>query len=143
MFDTDHDLTLTLILVLSCAFIPVHAACASGSEVAPQPSQDQQASGIKGKVLRGTVRPGPQTGTEPAERPFRALFHVRDMEGNEVASFESNDEGEFEIELQPGEYLIVPDETAPLMAPANQAQKVEVPEGAVVEVTLRFDTGIR
>ncbi len=138
----DHSLTLLLILVLSGAAAPAHAACTTAAEVTSDAAQEQT-SGIKGKVLRGPVKPGPQTENEPDELPFRALFHVRDMEGNEVGRFESNDDGEFEIVLAPGDYLIVPDETAPLMAPTIQAHRVEVPEGEVVEVTLRFDTGIR
>ncbi len=142
MPQTDHSLILPLILVVSCAVSPIYSAGASAAEMA-QDSAQEQTSGIKGKVFRGPVRPGPQTETEPDELPFRALFHVRDTEGNEVGRFESNDDGEFEIVLAPGDYLIVPDETAPLMAPTNQAHKVEVREGEVVEVTLRFDTGIR
>ena len=132
--------------VLVFLLVPAYAACETAPDAPPVAAQEQasgDASGIKGKVLMGPVVGGPQTAETPSEMPFAAVFHVRDMEGNEVSRFESNAEGEFQVSLPAGEYIVVPDETAPLMSASQQGQKVEVSEGEMLEVTLHFDTGIR
>ena len=79
---------------------------------------------------------------KPDEAPFRAYFHVLDWE-REVARFESDEKGRFEVPLGPGEYTIVPDKSAPILFPHQQKKAVTVPEEGFAEVTLRFDTGMR
>jgi len=100
-------------------------------------------TGIKGKVLRGPVHPGPATPGNPDEVPFRAAFQVLDSEEEEVAKFESDDKGRFKIILPPGDYTIVPHKSAPILFPQRQKKEVTVPEDGFTDVTLRFDTGMR
>ena len=94
-------------------------------------------------MLRGPLAGGPLTENQPSEGPFSATFYVRDREGTEVARFRSDEEGSFELFIAPGEYLIVPEASAPVFRPEGQPQAVTVPAGEVVDVTLRFDTGMR
>jgi len=100
-------------------------------------------TGIRGQVLMGPVTPGPQREGEPDEAPFSALFHVLDDEDVEVARFESDEDGRFEVALAPADYTIVPDTSAPIMNPTRQRHEVTVPQEDYAEVTLRFDTGLR
>jgi hypothetical protein len=116
------------------------ANAAEGSE---RPSPAAQSSGIKGVVLRGPLAGGPLVEGRPSEAPFKAKFFVDDTDGNRVAEFDSDDEGRFELDLPPGDYVIVPEPNAPVFRPAEQPQAVTVPEGRVVELTLRYDTGMR
>lgn len=102
-----------------------------------------QSAGIRGKALRGPVMPGPQVGDDPGWAPLQATFFVNDADGNEVARFESDEEGAFELLLAPGDYVIVPEPSAPVFRPAEQPHAVTVPEGEIVELVLRYDTGIR
>ena len=122
-------------MILSAMFWlgPVHAA---------KPAIADE-TGIKGKVLRGPVHPGPATPGDPDEVPFRAAFQVLDSAEEEVASFESDDEGRFTVSLPPGDYTIVPHKSAPILFPKRQKKEVTVPEDGFLEVTLRFDTGMR
>ena len=99
-------------------------------------------TGIKGKVLRGPIKPGPTIAGESDEAPFRASFHVLDSEV-EVARFESDENGNFKVLLPQGKYTIVPDASTPIPYPKRQTKKVTVPEDGFAEVTLRFDTGMR
>ncbi len=62
---------------------------------------------------------------------------------HQVARFESDEKGKFEVRLPAGVYTIVPDKSTPIPAPQSQAKSVTVPQDGFVEVTLRFDTGMR
>ncbi len=57
--------------------------------------------------------------------------------------FKSDKKGNFEVRLPAGDYSIVPDRSTPIFAPQRQAKSVTVPADGFVEVTLRFDTGMR
>jgi hypothetical protein len=63
--------------------------------------------------------------------------------GKEVAHFESDDNGNFRVDLLPGDYSIVADASAPILNPEQQTKLVAVPAVGLANVTLRFDTGIR
>jgi hypothetical protein len=56
--------------------------------------------------------------------------------------FQTGADGRFRLEVGPGEYIIVPDASAPILAPESQIKAVAVPEGSVMTVRLDFDTGI-
>lgn len=100
-------------------------------------------SGIEGVVLRGPICPVVQEGEPCPDEPFAAEFNVLDQDENQLATFQTGDDGMFEIELPAGSYLIVPEETAPVINPASQMKQVTVEEEQVTSVTLLFDTGIR
>jgi hypothetical protein len=99
-------------------------------------------TGIRGTVLWGPVKPGPARLGQSDEEPFRATFHVLDSE-HEVARFESDGKGNFEVSLPAGDYTIVPDKSTPIPTPQSQTKTVTVPEDGFALVTLRFDTGMR
>ena len=101
------------------------------------------ATGVRGVVLRGPVAPGPEPVGGASEAPFAALFHVLDRSGAEVARFQSDGEGRFEVALREGMYEVVPDDSAPLLDPAGQRRDVTVPEDGYADVVLHFDTGLR
>jgi hypothetical protein len=126
-----HFLATALVLLLS----PCLACNASPVR--------QGDSGIKGQVLRGPVAPGPPPKGSPGEEPFRATFHVLDTQDKEVARFQSDQDGRFQVLLDPGDHTIVPDESAPILFPSTQRKKVTVPEQGFAEIVLKFDTGIR
>jgi len=100
-------------------------------------------TGVKGTVLMGPIRPGPVIAGQSHEAPFRASFHVLDVDNKSVAQFKSDDNGCFTVLLAPGEYTIVPDASAPILRARHQRKTVTVPEEGFADVTLRFDTGMR
>ncbi len=125
--------------VLVASTIP-SLACASNPS---RQDQERVDTGVMGQVLRGPVAPGPERVGSADEEPFSALFHVLNGNEVEVTSFESDEEGRFEVALAPGNYIVVPDESAPILFPTRQRREVTAPEEGYVEVVLRFDTGLR
>lgn len=104
----------------------------------------QSESGISGQVLMGPVCPGPVRVDEPCpDEPFSATFYVFDDQENQVASFQSDEGGLFQIYLIPGRYTIVPDESAPIMRATQQKYEVVVRDKEITQVTLIYDTGQR
>ena len=99
-------------------------------------------TGIRGTALWGPVKPGPTRVGQSDEAPFRATFIVLVAE-RQVARFESDKKGEFEVLLPAGDYTIVPDRSAPVPTPQSQTKTVTVPKDGFAVVTLRFDTGMR
>lgn len=100
-------------------------------------------TGIRGQVLRGPINPGPEIAGVINEEPFSAVFSVLDSENNSVARFESDENGNFELALFPGEYTVVPGPSAPILFPEQQTRTVSVPTDGFADVVLEFDTGIR
>lgn len=99
-------------------------------------------TGIRGVVLWGPVRPGPTRLGQSDEAPLRATFVVFSGK-HEVARFNSDKMGKFEVLLPAGDYMIAPVKGTPMPSPQDQVKAVTVPVGDFVEVTLRFDTGMR
>jgi hypothetical protein len=121
--------------VLLAAIFLLGGLQAAGSVIAAE-------TGIRGTVLWGPVQPGPARFGEKQEAPLRASFYVLSS-GRKVASFESCDNGTFEVPLPPGEYTIVPDASTPMPFPQRQKKTVAVPDDGFATVVLRFDTGMR
>jgi hypothetical protein len=96
-------------------------------------------TGLEGVTLRGPTRPVCQVEqpcTAPLEGGFKAL-----QGANLVARFRSDAKGHFLIHLPPGDYSVVPDESAPLLLRAS-ARQVTVGSPGLTHVELEFDTGI-
>jgi len=122
--------------VLACA------SCQSDNVQAPAAPE----TGVTGTVYRGPMEPVVHRGDNALAETFAATFHVyRDLgEVTEhVADFHTGPDGKFALELEPGEYNIVPDASAPILYPESQVKTLGVPEGRAVTVRLDYDTGIR
>lgn len=106
-------------------------------------NDDSNKSGIEGTVLRGPTCPVVRENDPCPDQPFAAPFYVFGEKGKDIATFQSDEQGHFRVALDPGEYAIVPDESAPILFPKNQRKTVVVHQNQFTEVTLLFDTGIR
>ena len=114
------------------------AGCAGGSAPADPVVVK---TGLEGRVWVGPTQPVCREG-EACEGPVAATFHVQ-QDGKDVATFTSSEEGRFSVSLRPGDYVVVPDETAPIMGASAQSQPVVVGTTGMTQVELTFDTGIR
>ena len=137
-------LAVALGLALGLAGCETDPSLAPTISPAPAGGLGAGPSGIEGTVLRGPICPVEREDEPCPDEPFSAFFHVFDLEWNGIAKFHSTEEGWFHIALPPGDYVIEPDESAPLMPPpAAHRVVVTVPESGFATVTLSFDTGIR
>src|SRR5437660_9108912 len=94
-----------------------------------------------GQVLRGPVTPVCRVDV-PCDVPFSAWFDV--LQGDaRVTRFHSDSTGVFKVALAPGAFVVVPNDSAPLMQPGAQRKAVIVGPDGFTHVTLAFDTGIR
>lgn len=100
-------------------------------------------SGIRGLVTIGPMCPVLQKGVPCPDLPFSAKIVIETGMGAEVASVVSGDDGMFQIELDPGSYVLVPESPNPGAPPIAQEQAVEVIEGGFTEVLVHYDSGIR
>ena len=73
-----------------------------------------QETGLEGQVVRGPTAGGPVQEGDAGQEPFSALFHVLDSEERGIAQFRSDENGMFEVALAPGDYIVVPDDSAPI-----------------------------
>lgn len=119
-------LMVLCVMVSGCVSAPAHAS----------------ETGIQGTVLWGPVQPGPTRLGQTDEAPLSASFTVYGPE-NAVARFRSDEKGNFEVSLPPGDYTIVPNKDTPIPYPGKQKTKVTVPEDGYAVVTIRLDTGMK
>ncbi len=130
------EVTAMRVQRLVLAGVVVVAASCTGP-VGPNPLD----TGLVGTVLRGPVQPACVAGASCAA-PFAATFGVY-AGGQQVATFQSDAQGRFEVPLAPGVYLVVPGPDAPIIAPSSQAKQVTVGPVGMTTVQLLFDNGIR
>jgi hypothetical protein len=100
--------------------------------------------GSRDSGIRGTALLFPSCPVEPCDPGvdpsfYNGSFVVR-KEGIAVARVQTGERGRFEIELDPGRYVVESSESGlPLLKPVD----VVVHEGEFTDVTLSFDSGIR
>jgi len=134
---TSGNLFIILFLCFGCQCQGIEDVVSSTSKKATGDS------GIEGRVVRGPMCPNAESAAPCPDEPFSASFEVFDGQGNEITRFDSDTQGNFHVALDPGVYMIVPGIDAPLMLPKTQEKQVDVQENQFLQVTLRFDTGIR
>ena len=100
-------------------------------------------SGITGKVLLGPVCPVMIEGQECPDQPYQATLTVNSLEGRKIVQFQSDEEGNFNVPLPPGEYILHPEtpEGAPL--PFAEEQRFTVLPGEFTRLLVQYDSGIR
>jgi hypothetical protein len=112
---------------------------ACGLFVTPTPTD----SGITGKVLLGPVCPVMIEGQECPDQPYQATLTVNSLEGRKIVQFQTDEEGNFNVPLAPGEYILHPEtpEDAPL--PFAEEQRFTVRPGEFTRLLVQYDSGIR
>jgi hypothetical protein len=98
-------------------------------------------TGLAGTVFRGPVAPVCAF-NQPCEAPFSAGFTVQRGTAR-AGTFRSDPQGHFEVRLAPGNYVVIPDPDAPIIAPGAQTKEVTVGPTGLTMIDLHFDTGIR
>jgi hypothetical protein len=101
-------------------------------------------SGIEGKVTIGPTCPGPARPDDPAcaDKPFQATIKILDSGSALVSQVQSDANGDYRAQLQPGTYIVDPQPGESPMQRAQQ-QTVSVMAGQYTRVDIQYDSGIR
>ncbi|MBW4574795.1 MAG: carboxypeptidase-like regulatory domain-containing protein [Aphanothece sp. CMT-3BRIN-NPC111] len=117
----------------SGSFNVIAAAC--------EPPSTPKQSGIEGQVFIGPVCPVVQAGINCADRPYQAAIAVLDEKGQIVTSLQTDAEGHFQVQLQPGRYTLRPE--SPGVLPYAAEQTIIVSDSQFTPVNITYDSGIR
>ena len=98
---------------------------------------------FNGQVIASPTCPDQINASECKPQPVEsALLIVLDSEEREVTKVNSDEKGEFSVQLQPGSYYLVPMPVSGLMGTPDKL-KIVVDKRTSAPVTIKYDTGIR
>ena len=130
-------------VLLAAAVVTVVIGC---SEIGIPIETPTPPSGLRGLVLLAPTCPtGESPGAHdpvPCVTPYVADLVVLDAEAVVVKRITSASDGRFQVELEPGEYVVTP-ATGADTYPIAQPVSVTVLPGAYADVQINYDTGIR
>jgi hypothetical protein len=100
-------------------------------------------SGIRGTAHIGPQCPVVEAGSPCPDAPFDGEIRVSTPDGEEVATARTDDDGSFEVALDPGTYVVGIVTPNPGGLPFAEPVTVEVEPGAFTDVDVAIDSGIR
>ena len=104
-------------------------------------SPTPRGSGIEGQVLLGPMCPVLQQGQQCPDQPYQTTLTVISLNGLQIAQFQSDERGRFQVSLVPGEYILHPESPNGLPFAGDQSFMVET--GQYTQITVHYDSGIR
>lgn len=99
------------------------------------------AQGIDGTVLIGPMCPVASPDNPCPDQPYQATIQILDWGQKEITTVRSDADGHFRVGLEPGSYVVVPENGDPF--PVASEKVVTVGDGVWSTVTINYDTGIR
>lgn len=121
--------------VLAC-LLGLLPACGGSPLLGPDADQ-----GIDGTVLIGPQCPVQSPDNPCPDEPYQATIRILDWGQHEITTVRSDTAGHFRVGLEPGSYVLVPENGDPY--PSATEQAVNVGKGIWSTVTITYDTGIR
>lgn len=116
---------------------------------APTPTPAAEKSGIKGIAMLGPMCPVERIPPDPqcADRPYKTVLLAEAADATQiqkqVEQFDSDANGNFSVDLSPGEYVISSANTASMFSHCLSNGTIKVNPGEYTTITLHCDTGIR
>lgn len=98
-------------------------------------------SGIEGQVLLGPVCPAEPQGPECSNQPYQATLIVNSLNGTQITRFQTDEQGNFQIPLVPGQYILHPE--SPHIPPFAMDQPFVVETGRYTRLTVYYDSLIQ
>lgn len=123
--------------ILLASIVLLTLAC--GLFATPRPTD----SGITGKVLVGPMCPVMIEGQDCPDQPYQATITVNNPEGRKIARFETDEQGNFTVPLEPGEYILHPETPQGAPLPRAEEQPFTVKPGEYTRLIVTYDSGIR
>jgi hypothetical protein len=108
-----------------------------------QPGVEGSNTGVKGQVLMGPMCPVVQADQDCPDQPLEADLEIEDVNGDPVARGRSDERGQFQIALEPGEYVLSLVPPNPGGPPTGAPIPFRVDDGQWTTLTVLVDSGIR
>lgn len=126
-----------MIFTLFMALILVSSSsCAVSSKYGP--------TGVRGTVMIGPIPSVSEEGKFDVEPYPDATIFVMDAAGkNKIAEAITDQEGFFKVELDPGQYLLVPQTPEGQTFPTGETKKVLVRAYGFTDVILNYNSGLK
>jgi hypothetical protein len=99
-------------------------------------------TGIEGTVTVSPIHGGPSKQGEPDSAPMKNVNFVVEAAGGKVATFKTDDQGNFKLPLAPGRYSIRIQDPA-IKGRGCGLTDLEVTAAGFKKVTLNCDSGMR
>ena len=100
-------------------------------------------SGITGKATVGPMCPVQIEGQECPDQPYQATITVNSLDGRKIIQFQTDKQGNFNIPLSPGEYILHPETPPGQPLPFAKEQRFTVLPGEFTRLLVQYDSGIR
>jgi Prealbumin-like fold domain len=116
-------------------------SCFSSAETQPAPAPET-GTGLEGVITVSPIRGGPSRAGLPDSGPLANVAFVVENESGTVASFTTDDQGQFRISLAPGRYTVSRKGGKGGIGKFGPFE-VDVVAGKMTSVQWNCDTGIR
>jgi hypothetical protein len=123
--------------MLFAPIVLISLAC--GLFATPTPTDN----GITGKALVGPMCPVMREGEECPDQPYQATITVNSIEGRKIVQFQTDEQGNFNVPLAPGEYILHPETPEGAPFPFADDQSFVVLPGEFTRIIVLYDSGIR
>jgi len=115
--------------------------CLAFAQTTPIPAGDGSA-GVEGTISVTPIQGGPTRKGEPDSRPLANVTFEVKQNGQVTKSFQTDDLGQFHVELKPGHYTITRKDREGAVGFYGPFE-VEVAQGKMTKVEWKCDSGIR
>ena len=123
--------------ILLAPIVLISLACALFATPTPT------TSGITGKALVGPMCPVMREGEECPDQPYQATITVNSIEGRRIVQFQTDEQGNFNVPLAPGEYILHPETPQGMPFPFADEQRFVILPGEFTRIIVLYDSGIR
>jgi len=131
---------MSKVATLSLA-LPSLIICLALAQTPPVPAADGSA-GVEGTISVTPIQGGPTRKGEPDSKPLANIMFEVKQNGQVTKSFQTDDRGQFHVELKPGHYTIARKDRNGVVGFYGPFE-VEVAQGKVTKVEWKCDSGIR
>jgi len=129
---------VAILCLIQFALIP----CLALAQTAPTAAPANSAAGVEGTISVSPIQGGPTRKGEPDSKPLADITFEVKQNGQITKSFQTDDRGQFHVELRPGHYTIARKDQKGVVGSYGPFE-VEVAEGKMTKVEWKCDSGLR
>ena len=131
---------MSKVAILSLALLGL-IPCLALAQTPPIPAADGSA-GLEGTISVTPIQGGPTRKGEPDSKPLANITFEVKQNGQVTKSFQTDDRGQFHVELEPGHYAIARKDRKGVVGFYGPFE-AEVAQGKMTKVEWKCDSGIR